>query len=94
MIEHKAQKVTSAFDILGKTERINPTKMMRLYKRIAVPQVEYAASVLHIIQGKGLAICLGVPATTSLKAIEVEAGVSPLDLRREELAGREWENLR
>ena len=35
-------------------------------------------------------MCLGVPATASLEALEVEAGVLPLDLRREELAVREF----
>ena len=35
-------------------------------------------------------MCLGVPATASLEALQVEAGVLPLDLRREELAVREF----
>ena len=31
-------------------------------------------------------MCLGIPGTTGLEALEVEAGVKPLELRREELA--------
>ena len=34
-------------------------------------------------------MCLGVPATSALNAVEVEAGVLPLELRREELSIRE-----
>ena len=98
IVERKAQKMLSALRILGKTERNVPTNMVRLYKSIVVPQLEYAASVwqsgkceiLDRVQRKGLALCLGVPATASLEALEVEAGVLPLDLRREELAVREF----
>ena len=64
-------------------------------------QLEYAAAVWQLgkselldrVQRRGLAMCLGVPATASLEALQVEAGVLPLDLRREELAVRVWENL-
>ena len=97
-VEVKAQKVLSALRILGKTERIEPRNMVRLYKCIVVPQLEYAAAVwqsgkselLDRVQRRGLAMCLGVPATASLEALQVEAGVLPLDLRREELAVREF----
>ena len=97
-VELKAQKVLSALRILGKTEKIDPANMVRLYKSIVVPQLEYAApvwqsgkcEVLDRVQRKGLAMCLGIPITASLEAVEVEAGVLPLDLRREELAVREF----
>ena len=97
-VEVKAQKVLSALRVLGKTEKIDPTNMIRLYKSIVVPQLEYAASVwqsgkcelLDRVQRRGLAMCLGVPATASLEALQVEAGVLPLDLRREELAVKEF----
>ena len=39
---------------------------------------------------RGLAMCLAVPGTASLEAVEVEAGVLQLDLRRRELAVREF----
>ena len=100
-VEIKAQKVLSALRILGKTEKIDPLNMVRLYKSIVVPQFEYAASVwqsgrcetLDRVQRRGLAICPGVPATSSLKTVEVEAGVLPLDIRREELAVRGFGNI-
>ena len=34
-------------------------------------------------------MCLGVPLTAGVEALEVEAGVRPLDIRREELAIRQ-----
>ena len=97
----KAQKVLSALRVLGKTYKIDPTNMIRLYKSIVVPQLEYAASVWQLgkcelldrVQRRGLAMCLRVPATDSLEALQVEAGVLPLDLRREELAVRGVGNI-
>ena len=64
-VELKAQKVLSALRILGKTEKIDPAHMERLYKSIVVPQLEYAApvwqsgkcKVLDRVQRKGLAMC-------------------------------------
>ena len=62
------------------------------------PQIEFAApvwqnsssvDVLNKIQRKGLALCLGVAATAASNALEVEASVFPLELRREELSIRE-----
>ena len=46
-------------------------------------------SGLEKVQRKGLAMCLGIPGTAGLEALEVEAGVKPLELRREELAVRQ-----
>ena len=46
-------------------------------------------SGLEKVQRKGLALCLGIPGTAGLEALEVEAGVKPLELRREELAVRQ-----
>ena len=42
---------------------------------------------LEKIQRQCLALCLGTPArpTSGIEALEVEAGVMPLDLRRDEL---------
>lgn len=34
-------------------------------------------------------MCLGAPGTAGVEALEVEAGVKPLELRREELAVRQ-----
>ena len=82
---------------MKETEIISPNCMLQLYKALVIPQLEYAAPVWQIgncsplekIQRKGLALCLGVPGTAGLDALEVEAGVKPLELRREELAIRQ-----
>ena len=44
---------------------------------------------LEIIQRKALAICLDLPRTSSREAMEVAAGVVPLDLRFCEIAIRD-----
>ena len=63
-----------------------------------IPQIEFAAPVwqkstsvetLNRVQRKGLPLCLGVYATAAVNALEVEASVLPLDLRREELSIKE-----
>ena len=75
--------------------------MIKVYKRLVVPRLEYAASVWQIgecdklekIQRKGLALCLGCPNTASCEALEVQAGVLPLDMRRVKLAIKECTKL-
>ena len=67
------------------------------YKALVAPQLEFAVAVWQIgngvclekIQRKGSAMCLGIPGTAGLEAVEVEAGVKPLELRWEELAIRQ-----
>ena len=49
--------------------------------------------MLEKIHQKGLAMCLGCPNTASCEALEVQAGVLPLDLRREELAIKSAQKL-
>ena len=71
--------------------------MIKLYKSIGVPHLEYAASVWQIancgrldkIQRKRLALSLGCMSMASCEALEVQAGLLPFSLRREELAVRE-----
>ena len=71
--------------------------MVKLYKRLVLPHLEYAASVWQIgdcvrlnkVQRKCLAVCLGAPVTSRIDALEVEAQVKPLDLRHEDLAVRQ-----
>jgi hypothetical protein len=71
--------------------------MINLYTSLVLPQLEYAVPIWQIancqpldkIQRKGLAYCLGLHNTASKDAVEVLAGVLPLDLRREELSIRE-----
>ena len=47
-------------------------------------------AIIDRVKQRRFPICLGVPATGSLEAFEVEAGILPLDLRREELKVREF----
>ena len=49
--------------------------------------------LLDRVQHGGPAMCPGVPATASSEALQVEVGVLPLDLRREELAVREFRKI-
>ena len=80
------------------TEKMSTQSLLQLYKALVIPQIEFATPVwqnstsvetLNRIQRKGLSLCLGVYATTALNALEVEASVLPLELRREELSIRE-----
>ncbi|MEW8545279.1 MAG: reverse transcriptase domain-containing protein, partial [Candidatus Thiodiazotropha sp.] len=99
-IEQVERKALRSLDTLRKvkeTEIISTNCMLQLYKALVIPQLEYAVPVWQIgncsclekIQRKGLALCMGIPGTAGLEALEVEAGVKPLELRREELAVRQ-----
>ena len=46
-------------------------------------------TVLLLKRYREKALCLGVPGTADLEALEVEARIKPLELRREELAIRQ-----
>ena len=58
-VEVKAQKMLSALRILRKTEKIDPDNMVRLYKSIVIPQLEYAAPVCKQVSVKFLKECKG-----------------------------------
>ena len=96
-IERKATKAAASLAIVGRSEQISAENMLKLYKSIVLPHLEYGSTVWQIgnceqldkIQRKCLVLCLGTPATSGIEALEVEAGIMPLDLRREELAVRE-----
>ena len=97
-IEQKAEKTLSVLRRVSTTEKMSTKSLLQLYKALVIPQIEFAAPVwqnstsvetLNRIQRKGLSLCLGVYATAALNALEVEASVLPLELRREELSIRE-----
>ena len=96
-VERKATKAAASLSIVGRSEQISAQNMLKLYQSIVLAHMEYGSTVWQIgnceqldkIQRKCLALCLGTPATTGIEALEVEAGIMPLDLRREELAVRE-----
>ena len=93
-VERKATKAAASLTVVGHSEQISAQNMLKLYRSIILPYMEYRSTVWQIgnceqldkIQRKCLALCLGTPATSGL---EVESGIMPLDLRREELAVRE-----
>ena len=96
-VERKALRSLDLLRRVKETEVVNTKCMIQLYKALITPQLEYAAavwqvgesSILEKIQRKGLAMCLRIPGTAGLEALEVEAGVKPLCIRREELAIRQ-----
>lgn len=96
-IRTRAHRSVELLRKVKESECIQPKCLIQLYKALILPQIEYAASVwqngncesLESVQRKGLAICLGLPGTSGIEAMEVEAGVIPLSLRREELSIRE-----
>ena len=101
-LEWKAEKTLSVLRQVSVTEKLSTKSLLQLYKVMVIPQMEFAASVwqnssladtLNKIQRKGIALCLSVPFTSALNAVEVEAGVQPLELRREELSIREGGNI-
>ena len=84
------------------TEKISTKSLLLLYKALVIPQIEFVApvwqnsssvDVLNKILRKGLALCLGVPATETSNALEAEASVFPLELRQEKLSIREGGKL-
>jgi hypothetical protein len=93
--------VTEGERDLGRNDlrpKISPKKMVKLYKSLVVPHLEYAAPVwqcsphvqlLEKVQRKGLSVCLGGIGSDSCMALEIQSCVLPLDLRREEISVRE-----
>ena len=96
-VERNALRSLNSLRKVKETEIISTSCMLQLYKALIQPQLEYAAPVWQIgncsglgkVQRKGLELYLGIPETAGLEALEVEAGVKPLELRREELAVRQ-----
>ena len=96
-VEAKAQMAVASLNKVAKTEHIGTKCLLTLYQSLVTPRLEYAAAVwqtgncesLEKVQRQGLALCLGLPKTSGVEALEVEAGILPLSLRREELAIRE-----
>ena len=80
MVERKALRSLNSLRKVKETEIISTRTscMLQLYTALVIPQLEY-----------GLALCLGIPGTAGLETLEVETGVTPLELRIEELAVRQ-----
>ena len=96
--EQKANRSVGLLAQLSKVEGFTTKNLLRVYKALVQPILEYASPVwqnagdcqkLEEVQRKGLALCLGVPLTSSREALEVELAVKPLEIRRLEIAIRE-----
>ena len=80
--------------------KMSRTKLLQIYNSLVRSVIEYSSPVwqvvssdkmrsLEAVQRKGLALCLGLPATAGREALEVEANIIPIDLRIKEIALRE-----
>ncbi|MEW8544970.1 MAG: reverse transcriptase domain-containing protein [Candidatus Thiodiazotropha sp.] len=95
--EQKANKVIGVLRQVKHVEQIKTSKLIQLYKSLICPILEYACPVWQIadakrldeIQRKALSLCLDSCANSGREALEVELGVKPLQIRRQELAIRE-----
>jgi hypothetical protein len=97
------QKVSRTVGILRQIKgiaKISSRNLIQIYQSLVGSILSYASSIWQIgndsqlkkldsIQRKGLCLCLDLPSTASIEALEVAAGVIPLHLRREEMAIRD-----
>jgi hypothetical protein len=102
-IMHVERKANNSIHIIREIKslaNISRTKLLRIYNSLVRSIIEYGCPVWQItptenmkkldtIQGKGLSICLGLPATSGREAMEVEGNILPVDLRIEEIEVRE-----
>ena len=95
--EQKANKVIGVLRQIKHVEKINTSKLLQLYKSLICPILEYACAVWQIadakpldeVQRKSLCLCLDAYGTSGREALEVELGIKPLHIRRQELSIRE-----
>ena len=95
--EQKANKAIGVLRQIKHVEKISTVKLVQLYKSLICPILEYAcpvwqnadAKLLEEVQRKALCLCLDSYATSRREALEVELGIKPLSIRRQELAIRE-----
>lgn len=81
------------------------TTLLRLYKAIVLPVIEYGSvmyaggktktlDALETIQNSFLRIALGVMKTSPISALQIEASISPLSIRRKELSLRYYSKVK
>ena len=81
------------------------TTLLRLYKALVLPVIEYGAAMyaggretalasLETVQNSFLRIALGVMKTSPISALQVEANIPPLSIRRKELTLRYYSKIK
>ena len=104
IVERKASQALHVIREVKGIARMSSRNLIRLYMTMVRPILEYGCTVwqtvshpemrkLEAVQRKALALCLSLPATSALDALEVAAGVPPLDLRYCEIAIRDIAKL-
>ena len=101
MTQKKASRALQIIREVKGISQISTKKLIELYVILVRSIMEYGCSMwqtmsrpdlkkkLENIQKKALALCLDLPVTASREAMEVAAGVVPLDLRLCEIAIRD-----
>ncbi|MEW8548508.1 MAG: reverse transcriptase domain-containing protein, partial [Candidatus Thiodiazotropha sp.] len=102
-IEVVAQKASKCLGMLREIKgiaKVSSKNLIQLYTSLVRPVIEYGGMIwqvassddlraLRVVQRKSLALCLNAPASSSREALEVAAGIPPLDLRLTEMSIRE-----
>ncbi|MEW8545908.1 MAG: ribonuclease H family protein, partial [Candidatus Thiodiazotropha sp.] len=95
--ERKAAKALAVIREVKGITRVSSQKLVHLYIALVRSIAEYGCIIwqtvsrqdlkgLEAVQRKALALCMGLPMTSSREALEVAAGVLPLDLHFSEVA--------
>ena len=98
--EKKASRALHVIREVKGIARMSTRNLIRLYVSMVRPILEYGCLVwqtvsqsdlkkLETVQKKALALCLSLPSTAALDALEVAAGIPPLELRYCEIAIRD-----
>ncbi|MEW8547348.1 MAG: ribonuclease H family protein, partial [Candidatus Thiodiazotropha sp.] len=98
--EKKANRALHVIREVKGIARMSTRNLIRLYVSMVRPILEYGCTVwqtvskselkkLEAVQRKALALCLSLPSTAALDALEVAAGIPPLNLRYCEIAIRD-----
>ena len=88
--EKKASRPLKIIREVKGTARISTNKLLRLYSTLVRTIMEYGSTIwkcskstalLDRVQRKALSLCLRLPSTSILEAMEVAAGIHPLEFR-------------
>ena len=105
-VEGKCKKVNNLMRaVVGKQWGADKQALTYVYRALMRSKVDYgsfvygAAAQTHLnkldrVQDKALRICTGAIRTTSIKALQIEAGETPTALRRDKLMLTYWSRLR